>query len=145
MQQHFIAPDLNLIDLDGYNSQNILIRIGLENQRIFGSPAMQGLSEQGHQGAADRFDEVLEEIPRVREDLGFIPLIHCKNTDFAAFFGAAFFFALVFFLRFAPAAAEEAEMQEVLARTRKLMVEVERASLKPVGGAPEARQAEAPS
>ncbi|PSU28358.1 sodium-extruding oxaloacetate decarboxylase subunit alpha [Photobacterium lutimaris] len=27
------------------------------------------------QGAADRFDEVLEEIPRVREDLGFIPLV----------------------------------------------------------------------
>lgn len=27
------------------------------------------------QGAADRFDEVLAEIPRVREDLGFIPLV----------------------------------------------------------------------
>ncbi len=27
------------------------------------------------QGAAARFDEVLEEIPRVREDLGFIPLV----------------------------------------------------------------------
>ncbi len=27
------------------------------------------------QGAADRIDEVLEEIPRVREDLGFIPLV----------------------------------------------------------------------
>src|SRR5690606_7668879 len=27
------------------------------------------------QGAEDRFDEVLEEIPRVREDLGFIPLV----------------------------------------------------------------------
>lgn len=27
------------------------------------------------QGATDRFDEVLEEIPRVREDLGFIPLV----------------------------------------------------------------------
>ncbi|WP_038878893.1 pyruvate carboxylase subunit B, partial [Vibrio jasicida] len=27
------------------------------------------------QGAADRLDEVLEEIPRVREDLGFIPLV----------------------------------------------------------------------
>jgi len=27
------------------------------------------------QGAADKFDEVLEEIPRVREDLGFIPLV----------------------------------------------------------------------
>lgn len=27
------------------------------------------------QGALDRFDEVLEEIPRVREDLGFIPLV----------------------------------------------------------------------
>ncbi|TXR54046.1 sodium-extruding oxaloacetate decarboxylase subunit alpha [Reinekea thalattae] len=27
------------------------------------------------QGAADRFDEVLEEIPRVRKDLGFIPLV----------------------------------------------------------------------
>ena len=27
------------------------------------------------QGAADRMDEVLEEIPRVREDLGFIPLV----------------------------------------------------------------------
>ncbi|GAA5525962.1 oxaloacetate decarboxylase alpha chain [Microbulbifer aestuariivivens] len=27
------------------------------------------------QGAADRLDEVLEEIPRVREDLGFLPLV----------------------------------------------------------------------
>jgi oxaloacetate decarboxylase alpha subunit len=27
------------------------------------------------QGAADRFDEVLEEIPRVRKDLGYIPLV----------------------------------------------------------------------
>lgn len=27
------------------------------------------------QGAADRFDEVLQEIPRVREDLGYIPLV----------------------------------------------------------------------
>lgn len=27
------------------------------------------------QGAADKFDQVLEEIPRVREDLGFIPLV----------------------------------------------------------------------
>tara|TARA_R110002049_G_scaffold108818_1_gene257351 strand:- start:8456 stop:9583 length:1128 start_codon:yes stop_codon:yes gene_type:complete len=27
------------------------------------------------QGAADKFDEVLAEIPRVREDLGFIPLV----------------------------------------------------------------------
>lgn len=27
------------------------------------------------QGATDRFDEVLEEIPRVREDLGYIPLV----------------------------------------------------------------------
>lgn len=27
------------------------------------------------QGATDKFDEVLEEIPRVREDLGFIPLV----------------------------------------------------------------------
>ncbi len=36
------------------------------------------------------------------------------------------------FARFAPAAAEEAEMQDVLQRTRKLMAEVERASLKPV-------------
>jgi oxaloacetate decarboxylase alpha subunit len=27
------------------------------------------------QGAADKFDAVLEEIPRVREDLGFIPLV----------------------------------------------------------------------
>lgn len=27
------------------------------------------------QGATDRFDEVLDEIPRVREDLGFIPLV----------------------------------------------------------------------
>lgn len=27
------------------------------------------------QGAIDKFDEVLEEIPRVREDLGFIPLV----------------------------------------------------------------------
>jgi oxaloacetate decarboxylase alpha subunit len=27
------------------------------------------------QGAGDRLDEVLEEIPRVREDLGFIPLV----------------------------------------------------------------------
>ena len=27
------------------------------------------------QNATDRLDEVLEEIPRVREDLGFIPLV----------------------------------------------------------------------
>ena len=32
-------------------------------------------SQLREQGAADRFDEVLEEIPRVREDLGFIPLV----------------------------------------------------------------------
>jgi oxaloacetate decarboxylase alpha subunit len=32
-------------------------------------------SQLKDQGAADRLDEVLEEIPRVREDLGFIPLV----------------------------------------------------------------------
>ena len=32
-------------------------------------------SQLKEQGAADRLDEVLEEIPRVREDLGFIPLV----------------------------------------------------------------------
>ncbi|MEZ8096973.1 sodium-extruding oxaloacetate decarboxylase subunit alpha [Photobacterium swingsii] len=32
-------------------------------------------SQLKEQGAADRFDEVLAEIPRVREDLGFIPLV----------------------------------------------------------------------
>ncbi|MFZ6043647.1 oxaloacetate decarboxylase, partial [Vibrio natriegens] len=32
-------------------------------------------SQLKEQGAADRFDEVLEEIPRVREDLGYIPLV----------------------------------------------------------------------
>lgn len=32
-------------------------------------------SQLREQGATDRFDEVLEEIPRVREDLGFIPLV----------------------------------------------------------------------
>lgn len=32
-------------------------------------------SQLKEQGAADRFDEVLQEIPRVREDLGFIPLV----------------------------------------------------------------------
>ncbi|RWX52915.1 sodium-extruding oxaloacetate decarboxylase subunit alpha [Photobacterium chitinilyticum] len=32
-------------------------------------------SQLKEQGAADRFDEVLEEIPRVRKDLGFIPLV----------------------------------------------------------------------
>lgn len=32
-------------------------------------------SQLREQGAADRFDEVLAEIPRVREDLGFIPLV----------------------------------------------------------------------
>lgn len=32
-------------------------------------------SQLKEQGAEDRFDEVLEEIPRVREDLGFIPLV----------------------------------------------------------------------
>jgi len=32
-------------------------------------------SQLREQGAADRLDEVLEEIPRVREDLGFIPLV----------------------------------------------------------------------
>lgn len=32
-------------------------------------------SQLKQQGAADKFDEVLEEIPRVREDLGLIPLV----------------------------------------------------------------------
>lgn len=32
-------------------------------------------SQLKEQGAADKFDEVLKEIPRVREDLGFIPLV----------------------------------------------------------------------
>lgn len=32
-------------------------------------------SQLKEQGAAERFDEVLQEIPRVREDLGFIPLV----------------------------------------------------------------------
>lgn len=32
-------------------------------------------SQLKEQGAADRIDDVLEEIPRVREDLGFIPLV----------------------------------------------------------------------
>ncbi|MEQ1622179.1 MAG: sodium-extruding oxaloacetate decarboxylase subunit alpha [Methylococcales bacterium] len=32
-------------------------------------------SQLREQGAADKFDEVLNEIPRVREDLGFIPLV----------------------------------------------------------------------
>lgn len=32
-------------------------------------------SQLREQGAADRLDEVLQEIPRVREDLGFIPLV----------------------------------------------------------------------
>ena len=32
-------------------------------------------SQLREQGAADRLDEVLEEIPRVREDLGYIPLV----------------------------------------------------------------------
>lgn len=32
-------------------------------------------SQLKEQGAGDRFDEVLAEIPRVREDLGFIPLV----------------------------------------------------------------------
>ncbi|MCO1336358.1 sodium-extruding oxaloacetate decarboxylase subunit alpha [Microbulbifer sp. OS29] len=32
-------------------------------------------SQLREQGAGDRLDEVLEEIPRVREDLGFIPLV----------------------------------------------------------------------
>jgi len=32
-------------------------------------------SQLKDQGASDRFDEVLDEIPRVREDLGFIPLV----------------------------------------------------------------------
>ncbi|MCX7087222.1 MAG: sodium-extruding oxaloacetate decarboxylase subunit alpha [Methylococcales bacterium] len=32
-------------------------------------------SQLREQGAEDRFDEVLKEIPRVREDLGFIPLV----------------------------------------------------------------------
>lgn len=32
-------------------------------------------SQLKDQGAADKLDEVLEEIPRVREDLGFIPLV----------------------------------------------------------------------
>jgi len=32
-------------------------------------------SQLKQQGAADKFDEVLKEIPRVREDLGFLPLV----------------------------------------------------------------------
>jgi oxaloacetate decarboxylase alpha subunit len=32
-------------------------------------------SQLKEQGAADKFDDVLKEIPRVREDLGFIPLV----------------------------------------------------------------------
>ncbi|MFA5679352.1 MAG: sodium-extruding oxaloacetate decarboxylase subunit alpha [Pseudomonas sp.] len=32
-------------------------------------------SQLKEQGAGDKFDQVLEEIPRVREDLGFIPLV----------------------------------------------------------------------
>jgi oxaloacetate decarboxylase alpha subunit len=32
-------------------------------------------SQLREQGAADKFDEVMHEIPRVREDLGFIPLV----------------------------------------------------------------------
>ena len=32
-------------------------------------------SQLKEQGAADKFDEVIKEIPRVREDLGFIPLV----------------------------------------------------------------------
>lgn len=32
-------------------------------------------SQLKEQGASDKFDEVLDEIPRVREDLGFIPLV----------------------------------------------------------------------
>ncbi len=32
-------------------------------------------SQLKEQGAADKFDEVIQEIPRVREDLGFIPLV----------------------------------------------------------------------
>jgi len=32
-------------------------------------------SQLKQQGAADKFDEVLEEIPRVRKDLGYIPLV----------------------------------------------------------------------
>ena len=32
-------------------------------------------SQLKEQGAADKFDEVLIEIPKVREDLGFIPLV----------------------------------------------------------------------
>ncbi len=32
-------------------------------------------SQLNEQGMADRFDDVLDEIPRVREDLGFIPLV----------------------------------------------------------------------
>ncbi|MGR8981366.1 MAG: pyruvate carboxylase subunit B, partial [Gammaproteobacteria bacterium] len=32
-------------------------------------------SQLKEQGAADKFDEVMREIPRVREDLGFIPLV----------------------------------------------------------------------
>src|SRR5690606_6097164 len=32
-------------------------------------------SQLKQQGAADRYDEVLKEIPRVRKDLGYIPLV----------------------------------------------------------------------
>ena len=32
-------------------------------------------SQLRQQGAEDRLDDVLSEIPRVREDLGFIPLV----------------------------------------------------------------------
>jgi len=49
------------------------------------------------------------------------------------------------FARFAPAAAGEAEMQEVLTRTRKLIGDVERARLKPVSDPGAETPAEAPS
>jgi len=32
-------------------------------------------SQLREQGASNKFDEVMHEIPRVREDLGFIPLV----------------------------------------------------------------------
>jgi BatD DUF11 like domain len=49
------------------------------------------------------------------------------------------------FARFAPAASGEAEMQDVLARTRKLIGDVERAQLKPVSDPSSETPVEAPS
>ena len=52
-----------------------LIDIGVLSHQVPGGMISNLLSQLGQQGAADRIDDVLEELPRVRKDLGYPPLV----------------------------------------------------------------------